>query len=191
VDTKASSPAKRHPRHPCGIEYSAKFQDLMSSKQNTGFDRSRKIAVSRVVWMDANSQVYIKDPLDIIKRSTAAVEAQIRSICIVENISSDLIDSLGTAWGLDATFFVEHATNPEKAELWSQKNASAIFQEAKCYSHLDGIFEYHDIETSPQETLNSFPNIFPRHCFKDSAWPIQSNSRISYYRVNPWLCKSY
>jgi hypothetical protein len=188
MDTKASSPAKRHP---CGKDFSAKFQDLMSSKQSTGFDWSRKIAAPRVVWMDANSQIHINDPLDIIKRSTAAVEAQIRSICIVENISSDLINSLGAAWDLDATFFVEHTTNPEKAELWSKKNAPAIYQELKCYSHLDGIFEYHDIETSPQATLNSFPNIIPRHCFKDSAWPIQSNSRISYYRVNPWLCKSY
>lgn len=166
----------------------------MSSKQNTGFDGSQKIAAPQVLWMDdATSKIYIKGPLDIIKHSTAAVEAQIRSICIVENISSDLINLLGTEWDLDATFFLEYATNPEKAKLWSKKDAPAIYQEAKQYSHLDGIFEYNDIETSPQETLNSLPNIFPRHCFKekDSAWPIQSNSRISYYRVNPWLCKSY
>jgi hypothetical protein len=188
MDTIASSPAKGNP---CGAEYLAKIQDLMSSKQNTGFDGSRKIAAPQVVWMDATSQIHIKNPLDIIKCSTAAVEARNRSICIVENISSDLIDSLGRAMDLDATFFVEHATNPEKAELWSKKVAPAIYQEDKRYSHLDGIFEYHDIETSPQETLNSCPNIFPRHCFKDSRWPIQSNSRISYYRVNPWLCKSY
>jgi hypothetical protein len=177
--------------HPCGVEYLAKIQDLMSSKQKTGFDGSRKIAAPQVVWMDATSQIHIKDPLDIIKRSTVAVEARIRSICIVENISSDLIGLLRTAWDLDATFFVEHATNPEKAELWRKKDSPAIYQEAKHYSHLDGIFEYHGIEASPQETLSSYPNIFPRHCFRDPAWPIQSNSRISYYRVNPWLCKSY
>jgi hypothetical protein len=188
MDTKASPPAKRYP---CGAEHLAKIQDLMSSEQNTGFDRSRKITAPQVVWMDATSKIHIKDSLDIIKRSTAAVEARIRSICIVENISPDLTDSLCTAWELDATFFYEYATNPEKAELWrSKKDAPAIYQEVKRYSHLDGIFEYHGIETSPQETLNSYPNIVSRRCFKDSAWPIQSNSRISYYRVNPWLCKS-
>jgi hypothetical protein len=188
MDPNASSPAKFQP---CSTEYLAKIEDLMSSKQNTGFDGSRKIAAPQVVWMDATSQIRIKDPLDIIKRSTVAVEARILSICIVENISSDLIDSLGTAWDLDATFFIEHATNPEMAELWKKKDAPATYQEAKRYSHLDGIFEYHDLETSPQETLSSYPNVFPRRCFKHSTWPIQSNSRISYCRVNPWLCKSY
>lgn len=188
MEANTSSPAKCHP---CGGEYLVKIQDLMSSEQNTGFDWSRKIDAPQVVWIDTTSQIRITDPLDIIKRSAAAAEARIHSICIVENISSGLIDSLGAAWDLDATFFVEHATNPNKEELWSKIDAPAVYQEAKRYSHLDGIFEYHDIEISPQETLNSFRNMFPRHCFKDSAWPIQSNSRISYYRVNPWLCKSY
>jgi hypothetical protein len=187
MEIKASSAAKCHTS---GTGYLAKIQDIMSSEQTARLDWPRKIAAHQVVWINATSQTQITDPLDIIQRSAAAAEDRINSICIVENISSSLIDSLGAAWDLDAKFFVGHATNPKKDELWRKKDAPVVYQEAKHYSHLDGIFEYHDIEISPKETLNSSPNIFPRHCFKDSIWPIQSNSRISYYRVNPWLCKS-
>jgi hypothetical protein len=185
METNASSGAICHP---CGAEYSAKMHDFISSEQNTDFDWSRKVDAPQVVWRDAASQIRITDLLDIIKLSVTAAKDRIHSVCIIENISCSLIDLLQTVWGLDTKFFAEHATNPNKEELWRKLDDPAVYQEAKRYSHLDGIFEYHGIETSQQETLNSSPNTSPQHCFKDSASLIESTA---FYPYQPYLAVDY
>lgn len=163
----------------------------MSTKRNANFNVPRNMCASQIVWIDKTSESQIKEPLDIIKCFESAERDQTLSICIVENISSELIDFLQRKWDLEARFFNEYAQNPKKEVLWAKIGAPVAYQKEKCCSHLDGIFEYNGIKTNPQERLSSLPNITRRHCFRNAESLIESNSRISYCRVNPWLCKSH
>ena len=88
---------------------------------------SRKFVAPQVIRRDAGSQIRITD--QVMKHSPTTAEGRILSVCIVENISFGLIDLLRTAWDLDATFFVQYATNPKKEELWRKLDTSALYQE--------------------------------------------------------------
>lgn len=89
----------------------------MSTKRNRNLDVLGENHLPRIVWRDAAPAIEIRDPLDIIKHSASAARDQIHSVCIVENISSGVIDLLQTEWGLDATFFNEYTQNPKRDEL--------------------------------------------------------------------------
>lgn len=123
-------------------------------------------------------------------------------VCVIENISSEYIQALGSAWNIDIEFFVEHATNPKKDHLWQLVSTMSwdlpisagyetSIQPVPTYWHLDGIYEYNkytNIRWSDGK-LDSFPNNVPRHCFSDAESGVQSNTRISYYRVSSSLCE--
>lgn len=113
------------------------------------------------------------------------------TICIIENISPEYIEVLGSAWNIDPRFFVEHAMNPKREDLWVPKRLEPENRE-QTFDCLDGNFEYHGLNVISDEELNSLPNYFERHCFR-STWEgvekINSNTRMSYYRVKGSLCK--
>jgi hypothetical protein len=115
------------------------------------------------------------------------------SICIVENISPEHIEVLGTAWNIDPGFFVDYAANPRREDLWRATRFEPVTNKQK-FSYIDGIFEYHGLNVRSDEELNSLPNYFERHCFR-STWEgvetIISNTRISYYRVEKSFCKYF
>ena len=104
---------------------------------------------------------------------------------MVENISPSCIEVLGSAWDLDPEFFVGHVTNPTVEDLCAKHS---VEYEVGKYTHLDGVFKYHGLKG--QQGLHSLPNYFPRHCYEDLPRSVQSNTRISYYRVSQGLCKS-
>jgi hypothetical protein len=181
--------------------YLAKIQGLISdaSDMERPFERPDRPRDqnTKVFYTDMTSEFQISNPSDLITHSAAISEAEKYSICVIENISSEYVEALGSAWDIDPAFFVAHATNPNKEELWNTQRyvwewSPPSDPEADCsthYGHLDGIYEYHDLELAPGEAMNSSPNFIRRHCFKDSLYPIQSNTRISYYRVNHSLCQ--
>ena len=117
------------------------------------------------------------------------------TVCVVENIGPRFIEALGSAWNLDPTFFVQHATNREREHLWMPDvfTGDRPRSEMKPYDCIDGILEYHGISVRAEAELNSSPNHFPRHCLRstwDDVETVISNTRISYYRVHSELCES-
>lgn len=120
------------------------------------------------------------------------------AICIIENISPACIGVLGPAWSINPTFFANHAKHANKDHFWNRPIRWSYLpdvQDSKMmsghpYVHLDGMFEYHYLD-SMQESgkLGHFPNTFPRDCFKEGKYPVQSNTRISYCRAQPNLCE--
>lgn len=124
------------------------------------------------------------------------------TICIIENISPQYIEGVGSAWDISPGFFVEHARNPLVENLWLPKDPEALlgtwdpqdarrFQDNRRAWHIDGNFEYHGLNVQDYTNLNSAPNYFKRYCFQ-STWggveTITSNTRISYCRVNKMFC---
>lgn len=175
---------------------------------------SKGSSQTRVAYTDTRKDYRITSPQDLVAQSAGLTESQELSICIIENISTEYVEAIGTAWGIDPMFFVAHATNPERDRLWSRKwdssapdytsyedrnepdedssiSAPSILDGIS--GHLSGVFEYHNVipnlKSSDFEKLDSSPNFIYRHCFKDEKWPLQSNTRISYCRPNKWMSK--
>jgi hypothetical protein len=115
------------------------------------------------------------------------------SICIVENISPEHIEILGSAWNIDPRFFVEYASNTRRGDLWEANRFEPVTDREE-FTYIDGIFEYHGLNVRSDEELNSLPNYFERHCFR-SRWEgvetITSSTRISYCRVLKSFCKYF
>lgn len=115
------------------------------------------------------------------------------SVCIVENISPEYIEVLGSAWDIDPRFFFQHAENPTREHLWVARRFEPDTSKEK-FSCINGNFEYHGLNVSDDTELNFLPNNFERHCFR-STWEgvetIISNTKISYYRVQDLFCKYF
>lgn len=148
------------------------------------------------------SPLSMRDTLQIEELlQQAEVDRQHRNaaICIIENISPAYIGMLGTIWGIDTSFFANHAKHKNKDEFWDRSIPWSWVPEDENprnmsdarHRHLDGMFEYHHLyDLQEADNLGYFPNTFPRDCFKQGKYTVQSNTRISYCRAQPNLCES-
>jgi len=161
----------------------------------------RSSKATKVLFTDWRTDYSINSPSELIAQSSIGVDSKFR-VCIIENISAEYIEALGSAWNIDAQFFATHATNPDRSKLWLRKEwdwnppytplvneeeaieptQSTIcdispFLQGDC-DYLDGIFEYNNespnLDPSTLQKLSTSPNIISRHCFKDSRWPKES-----------------
>ena len=139
---------------------------------------------TKVFYTNNRMKTKVGTPSDIVAFSAEDRESGRAAFCVIENISPSWIEELGSSWNLDPEFFVGHVTNPNTQDLSANHPAE---YEVRDYRHLDGIFKYHKLRG--QSDLHSLPNYFPRHCYEEQPHPVQSNTRISYYRVNQGLCK--
>lgn len=138
---------------------------------------------TRVLYTNAGLESQVRTPSDLVACSAKDQNSGREAICVIENISPSFIEELGSAWDLDPEFFIGHAKNPNPEELWARYHPGEY--DMREYRHLDGVFEYHGVRG--QKSFDSLPNYFPRHCFEKAPYPVQSNTRISYYRVHRGL----
>ena len=148
-------------------------------------------------YINHAQQFSSNDPVQIIATASelGGMTRQSTTVCIIENIAPKHIGALGSAWDLDPAFFVHHASNPRRERLWMPH----IFKGPPDptddpYDHIDGNFEYFGLCVQSDAELNSSPNYFPRRCFRktwDEVETVNSNTRISYYRVHTGLCEFF
>jgi hypothetical protein len=199
--------------------YISRIKSLLAEHPHIKWSlESKGSCLTQVAYTDTLENYSITSPEDLIAQSAGLKESRETSICIIENISTEYVEALGTEWEIDPMFFIEHATNPDKDKLWWSKKwdwplpdhssseggdesyapMDLLPSKTPCFlkdssGHLDGVFEYHNeipgLEPSAFEKLNSSPNFIYRHCFKDKKWPMQSNTRISYCRPTMSMCK--
>jgi len=132
-------------------------------------------------------------------------EASQYVVSVIENISPAWSDSISQGLGLDRGFFAEFAQAPPKEEFWEQGRPWTwkpyprsmemdthydMDMSSRCV-HVNGMFEYHGLKRKPRVALTVEPNFANRDCFQDNPWPIQSNTRLSYYRISKTICKWY
>jgi hypothetical protein len=166
-------------------------QDLVEAFAN------RSVVYTKVYYKSTDRREYPIDSVnDLFRQAEKDLKDKKRAVCVVENVSPAYIEALGNKWNLDHDFFIGHGTNTQEDKLWDRKYEwkwdpqSNIEEMASSkYGHLYGIFEYHDWKKGHASELTSRPNAFRRHCFEQDGGPIQSNSNISYYRVNEMLCE--
>ena len=134
---------------------------------------------------------------DLILQTQECQKSNTKAVCVIENISPAYIEALGNEWSIDPRFFIGHARNPQQKCLWQEihewgwePSSDAKQIASSTYTHLHGIFEYHGTTTKDPSQRNSTPNLFQRHCYQKPPYPVESNTVISYYRVNKSLCEN-
>ena len=181
---------------PSEKSYISRLQDLLSSSISSTASAQSSVDLvdllhkqdtskTKIFYRNSKLKPRIGTPSDIVALSADDLKIGREAICVVENIFPSCIEELGSAWDLDPEFFIGHVTNPDVEDLWAQHSDE---HQVRNYRHLDGVFEYHGLKD--QKGLRSLPNYFPRHCYEQPPHPIQSSTRISYYRVRQGLCKS-
>ena len=180
---------------PSAKSYISRLQDLLSSSSSSTASAQspvdlvdllsqRDASRTKICYTNSELKPRVGTPSDIVALSAEDLETGREAICVVENISPSCIEELGSASDLDPEFFVGHVTNPNVEDLWPRHS---VTYEVRKYRHLDGVFEYHGLKEP--KGLHSLPNYFPRHCYEHPPFPVQSSTRISYYRVSQCLCK--
>ena len=165
------------------------LEDVVTALSYSGANNAKTYLVTEA---ESSAQTTsIDGPAQVLKAVTQNLSQSRETICIVENVSPEYINVLGSAWDIDPAFFVTHAVNPRREHLWNSKDFEPNTKEGR-FSCIDGNFEYHGLSISSDGELNSQPNHLNRHCYR-STWEgvetITSNTRISYYRVKKWFCK--
>ncbi|KAL2070688.1 hypothetical protein VTL71DRAFT_13714 [Oculimacula yallundae] len=161
---------------------------------------------TKVAFSDEEKAYQIANSHDLVARAARSRQDEKFSICVIENISPEYLEVIGIEWKIDLEFLLEHARNPDKADLWRQKVwnsgpeylsiryrrdlAEEDFLETR-EGHLDGVIEFSNVMprlTLPTlENLISAPNFIHRPCLKDEKQGFQSNTRMSYCRPHHYL----
>jgi hypothetical protein len=134
-------------------------------------------------------------------------------VLVVENVNLEWCIALGVAFGIDHTFFVEHASNPPGDTPWEaiigdwsedrrrptqngQHPASSARQVNAANGlrdrwHVDGVLEYELLGTGQYaQSGPASTNLLPRSTSysKNYGWSV--GTRVSYILANPSLCMS-
>jgi hypothetical protein len=177
--------------HVCDLASTSELEAVVAALSKPGENSTKTYLITE----DGSSAqtLTVSTPAQILATVAENLSHLRESICIVENISPEHIEVLGSAWDIDPRFFVEHAVNPRREHLWVPRDFEPDTNEEK-FSCIDGNFEYHGLNVRNDKELNSLPNHFERHCFR-STWEgvetITSNTRISYYRVEKSFCRYF
>ena len=176
--------------------YISRIQGLLSSNINRTASAERSVNLvkllrqtdtsrAKIFYTNSDLKPKVATSSDVVAFSADDRQSKKEGVCVIENISPGCIEKLGSAWDLEPEFFVRHIINPGREDLWARHFDE---YEVRRYQHLDGNSEYHGLRG--QKALDSMPNYFPRYCYQESSNPVQSNTRISYYRVSEILCKN-
>ncbi|KAG8530656.1 uncharacterized protein KY384_004011 [Bacidia gigantensis] len=111
------------------------------------------------------------------------------AVCVIENISPQWTQVIGEAWNIAPDFFLAHANNPSKENLWNNlfnhvpDEMHSPTAENPSSVHITGVFEYPYWHIRKGRRLESSPGHFRRHCWEGpDPYPVASNTRISYSR---------
>ena len=146
-------------------------------------------------WLNGTTQE-TNDVLKILALAKGDGTEPGKAVCIVEDISWEWINAMGTAWGIEPHFFAEYGINPKDDNAWKHlfpddRRLGAAQGPSKCY-HVDGVFEHHHLAGDPtaldrlRKGLRR--SLYRRRCWADPSYSPSSNTRFSYCRVNANLC---
>jgi hypothetical protein len=80
--------------------YISRIQSLLAERPHIKWSlESKGSCLTQVVYTDTLENYQITSPEDLIAQSAGLKESRQPSICIIENISTEYIEALGTKWG--------------------------------------------------------------------------------------------
>lgn len=127
---------------------------------------------------------------DLIRYADEEIRVKRRGVCIIENIFYDDIEALVAAWSVDLSFFMEYTSNRDLEDIWQKPDlhGSDIYNVDNDWRCLDGVHEFRNVNL--ENVKVAFQNNIERHIFEKHDFGKRSylSTRISYYRVNEYLC---
>jgi len=159
-------------------------------------------------------KVHTQRYLDLAQIATFAERKNSENgVLVIENVDLNWCVALGLAFGIDHTFFAEHASNPPGSTPWeaiigdwsgdrrkpsqngqmsnlstSQDDAAEGFRDRW---HVDGVLEYKPVGNGQdaQSSLTHTNSIHRTTSYsKDYGW--SAGTRVSYILAKPNLCRS-
>jgi len=132
---------------------------------------------------------------DVLRRAREHVDP---AVCIVEDIDALTIAQLGFEWKVPYDFFANFFANSEGTTVWEAVTSEPVWRSVatsrkgipwsssecdSCQRHIEGVLRY--IRPNQEQTV-------ARRIFnQDDQYGLQCNTRISYYRIGPSLCRSH
>jgi hypothetical protein len=192
-------------------EYSAA---ICAQMRSDGLHRSifnsphRNPRATKASYHDIHAQQF----LDLAQITTFAESADpANGVLVIENVDLNWCVALGIAFGIDHTFFAEHATNPPGNTPWdavigdwsgdrrkpsqngrmstSSTSQDDIAEGSRDRWHVDGVLMYEHVSnrqcTQPVLTSTNFVHR-PTSYSKNRGW--SAGTRISYILAKPNLC---
>ncbi|KAJ0114892.1 hypothetical protein J7T55_004634 [Diaporthe amygdali] len=152
---------------------------------------------TRAFYYDSGQQnpLALSDIASVVKRNGQ----ENATVIVIENIDSNWRVELSRIFDIDATFFDEHALNPEGPSPWqavfgpkqikpTQRISHTSRQSTKFTTtiswHVDGVFSWESSENSqvnPKTSRMEDPNFNQRRLEYDHQYGWQSNTRLSHY----------
>lgn len=150
---------------------------------------------TRILYSTRNSVTHIDKPEELIQIQKGDEISKINAICVIENISFQVLKILDREWDLDGSFLAYHFLNPKPNQFWHYGTPSSwtVTPDRRTpprflgYQHLHGVFEYHGHEFRAITQPGAYAH---RACFQDKEgnYPVQSNTKISYCLVKRGFC---
>ncbi|KAK0276701.1 hypothetical protein LTR35_002842 [Friedmanniomyces endolithicus] len=128
------------------------------------------------------------------------IHQQRLAVCVIENITPNWIEALGTAWDIDPEFFVGHASNPREEDhrtpqtehIWSHR--SSVRPQPRPFYNLMGTYTHHKAPfwRGPPYLWSLYEGAyFPRPSGERDRYSFQSRTRLSYMRVHASLYSAH
>ncbi|KAK0346641.1 hypothetical protein LTR59_002566 [Friedmanniomyces endolithicus] len=124
------------------------------------------------------------------------IHQQRLAVCVIENITPNWIEALGTAWDIDPEFFVGHASNPREEDLWTPQtehiwsHRTSVRPQPRPFYNLMGTYTHHKAPfwRGPPYLWSLYEGAyFPRPSGERDRYSFQSRTRLSYMRVHASL----
>lgn len=185
---------------------------LRGGSLHTSFfhSQNRNLRATKASYRDIHTQRY----LDLTQIATfAESENHENGVLVIENVDLNWCVALGVAFGIDHTFFADHASNPPGDTPWeavigdwsgdrrkpsqngrmsiSSTNQDDATESVRGCWHVDGVLMYELVgsrqHTQPELTNKNFVHR-PTPYSKDRGW--SSGTQISYILAKSNLCGS-
>lgn len=110
------------------------------------------------------------------------------AVCLIENIRPEWMASLGVAWGLDLSFFVDYAGTRDDGSVWDSVmvpdfHLTDEHSAPQRQWYIEGVLSNLRPDASRQSRVRR------RAEFENVSYGLQATTRISYCRVNHRLCE--
>ena len=130
----------------------------------------------------------------LLKMAEQDMEAEIPSVCLIENILPACIAILGSSWNTNPTFFADHGKLEHNNLPWIRPGSVERRERTeRSHVHLDGLWTHCEYEGGGQPgrfITTSATSVFPRYCYQVDFRVPRTCTRVSYCRVRENLCTS-
>lgn len=149
---------------------------------------------SRISYTNVNKHVNLKSAKELLEMADKDLAVGRLAVCVIENISPNMIKTLGAGWDLEPEFFALHTSNPPQTELWDhhadwKPPTPNTKEEPPRFECLNGIYEFDDMDLEVELMKRSSNNYCYRHIFQDGHWPVNVSTKITYIKVSSSLCR--